>query len=127
LLILRQSVQILELLDRLMVLNLSTTFCSLEWQTERTSLMRLCYGKYSYFSFHLSCIETLQHYCCALAVCWLEQGWASTWIQGCYCFVEQHWVLTGPYILLQARSYGSANWDWTARWERAVPDPEHPF
>jgi hypothetical protein len=30
LLILRQSVQILELLDRLMVLKPSTTFCSLE-------------------------------------------------------------------------------------------------
>jgi hypothetical protein len=26
----------------------------LEWQTERTSLMRLCYGKYVYLSFHFS-------------------------------------------------------------------------
>ncbi len=55
-----------------MVLKPWTTYWSLEWQTERTSLMRLCYGNYAYLSFHFSWIETLEHYCCATGYLYVE-------------------------------------------------------
>lgn len=102
---------------RLMVSKLSTIFCWLEWQTERTFLMRPYSGKQIPLQISKSSCMCIFFWCVAFKDIVLDCSKRA-------CSFG-NFSLLALHINFAGQEYGGTKWDWVARWEGSYADLEY--